>query len=758
MRTAICILLLALTEGLFAQASEGPPVFKEADVFLGVDADGNTTPGAQVPFGFIVLQPDTERPSTSGYRSAERIIGFSHTHVSGTGGASKYGNFRVTPMTGSLELPVAEVKSDEVAWPGYYAVTLRQGEHAIRSELTATRLVGFHRYTFPRTKSAHLVMEVSSVILNWWGMPQRPLSCDARAEQDGHLRGRCRWRGGWNPSEYQLYFAAEFDHVPTAVGACVGSSLVPRRCTTKDIQTQQEWQPAWAWASFDTSDQPIVQMKVAVSFIGYEKAQQSLREVADWNFDRARQNAERLWTDALATINVEGGTPEQRNVFYSSLYRVHVMPHELTGENVWWQSSEPHYEDYYTLWDTFRTLHPLLTLIQRERQRDMVRSMIDTYRHTGWMPDSRIAGANGLTQGGSNGDVLIADAIVKGLDGIDYKTAYEALIKNAETDSPDHIFYGREKMSVYKTLGYMPLEQERSGSRTMEYAYDDFAIAQVAHALGKLEDAKEYTRRSLFWANLWDTKTQSVRPRHSDGRWMEPFDRTAVTYPWSAPFYEGNPWQYSTYVPHDVQGLINRLGGDEAFTQWLDEFFKSGNYNPGNEPDLLAPWFYIHAGHPERTQATVRNLLAKYYKVGREGLPGNDDAGAMTSWFIWSALGIYPNAGQNYYYIGSPIFSRSTISLGAGKSFVIEARNAGAQNRYIQAAMLNGKALDRAFLQHSELISGGTLVLTLGPEPSTWGRSDRPFSVETPVKRAAISTRAIPESHNRYIRHAPRLP
>jgi predicted alpha-1,2-mannosidase len=729
LRTFSALVLIATLLGTAAAQTAARP-FPAVDVFLGADGDGNTTPGAQVPFGFVVLQPDMERPSTSGYRSEDRIIGFSHTHVSGTGGASKYGNFRVTPELEFHQIPVAQTKSDEDASPGYYAVTIGAGGQAIRTELTASRLAGFHRYTFPHTTQAYLVIDVSSAVVNWWGTAQRPLHCEAQSGEGGHITGMCEFRGGWNPGKYTLYFAADFNRPVKASGVCSGTDLSRHGCNSKQVKTEEEWKAVWAWAEFDTSATPTVEMKLAVSFLGYDKAEQNLREFASWDFDRARLEAEKQWTDALSKIEVEGGTPEQRNIFYSSLYRVHVMPHDLTGENAWWQSSEPHYEDFYTLWDTFRTLHPLLTVIQPERQRDIVRSLIDTYRYTGWLPDARIAGANGLTQGGSNGDVVIADAIVKGFKGIDYETAYQALLKDANTDSPDHIMAGREKMSVYNKLGYMPLTQDRSGSRTMEYAYDDFAIAQVARALGKTADVAEYTRRSLFWTNLWDSDNKSIHPRWADGTWMKDFKRTAEFYRWSDPFYEGTPWQYSTYIPHDVQGLINRIGGDAGFVNWLDDFFNGGNYNPGNEPDLLAPWLYIHAGRPDRTQKVVRELLRKYYKSGRAGLPGNDDAGTMTSWYVWASLGLYPNAGQNYYYIGSPLFRKSTIHTGAGSEFTIETIDASDTNCCIQSATLNGHPLTRAFLYHSELVHGGKLVLQMGASFSGWATKERPFSIE----------------------------
>jgi predicted alpha-1,2-mannosidase len=471
-------------------------------------------------------------------------------------------------------------------------------------------------------------------------------------------------------------------------------------------------------------------MKMGVSFLSVDQARAN---VVREDFDTVRHQAEDAWEQVLSKIEVEGGTDAQRRIFYTALYRAHYMPHDLTGENVWWQSTEPHYEDFYTLWDTFRTLHPLFTLIQPERQRDMVRSLIDTYRHTGWLPDARIAGLNGLTQGGSNGDVLIADAMVKGMTGIDYETAYQALVKDAEVESARPLNEGRQLVD-YKRLGYMSLTLNRSASRTLEYAYDDFAVSEVARALGKTEDAAKYLKRSANWTNLWDPKMRCIRPRYSDGTWLENYDceheyPDSTTEWWDAPFYEGRPIQYSTYVPHDVQGLIQRVGGDAAFVAWLDDFFERKLYTQGNEPDLLAPWLYIHAGRPDRTADRVRAILAGEYREGRDGLPGNDDAGTMSSWYVWGAMGLYPNAGQPFYYIGSPVFARVAIDLGGGRKFVIEAPGTSASNRYVQSAELNGKKLDRAWLTHAEIAGGGKLVLVMGARVSDWGRGARPPSV-----------------------------
>ncbi|HYJ45153.1 MAG TPA: GH92 family glycosyl hydrolase [Pyrinomonadaceae bacterium] len=724
----------------FARLSQaGGPLVSSVDPFIGVDGGGNTVPGAAVPFGFANPSPDTLRHETSGYDSAQPIIGFSQTHVSGTGGGSKYGNFRITPQVGDINLEdLTSPKAMERASPGYYTVMLTRPR--VRVELTATRLVALHRYTFPASARSHLLLDLCSVVIAGGEARQHPLRCSAHLTGPHGIEGNGEFAGGWNPSPYTLHFAAEFDRPFQTHGAWRGKTVEPNATSVNG-----EKESVGIFTSFDTRQNPIVQVKIGLSFISPAQARLNLRrEVGARSFDEVRRSAESAWEAALSKITVEGGTESERRIFYTALYRSQYMPHELTGENVWWKSPEPHYEDYYCLWDTFRTLHPLLTLIQPTRQRDMVRSLIDTFVHTGWMPDARIAGANGLTQGGSNSDVLIADALVKGLKGIDYPTAYRAMLKNAEVESPRPVYEGRE-VEEYKRLGYLSLNHERSVSRTMEYAYDDFCVAEVAEALGHTEEARKYRQRSQNWMKLWDEETQTVRPRDARGRWMTPYsptriyslDRERFTW-WGAPYYEGSGYQYSTYVPHDAQGLINRLGGDASFVRWLDKFFDraaasaeevDGLYTQGNEPDLLSPYLYIHAGRPDRTQAEVRHLLATEYREGRAGLPGNDDAGTMSSWYVWNAVGLYPSAGQSFYYIGSPLFRRTAIRVGQRHTFIIEAPATTAANRYVQSAELNGKPLTRAWLSHQEIVRGGTLILQMGDRPSQWASLQRPPSI-----------------------------
>ena len=688
-------------------------------------------PGAQVPFGFVSLSPDTSHGSTSGYDSDGLVLGFSHTHVSGTGGAGKYGNFEVTPALGydawgNLAFP----KSAEVAHPGYYAVTLGSGGKQIRAELTASRLAGFHRYSFPPSDEARIVIDASATVPLGGGGP-RSTGGEVRVIDNREVAGKMTFTGGWGHNKpYTLYFYAEFDRPAVEVGRWQSTrgrlTRTPGIGASAGGDTRQSLDGRLgAFATFDTRTNGVVQLKLALSFISVEQAHRNLdSELPGWSFDAAKRSASAEWSTALGKIEVDGGTSEQRRTFYSSLYRVHVMPHDLSGENVWWQSAEPHYEDFYTVWDTFRTLHPLLTLIEPERQRGMVRSLLDTYGHEGWLPDARIAGATGPSQGGSNGDVLVADAIVKDLGGIDERLALEALLKDGSTQSPDPLNEGRE-LKDYLALGYMSLSEARSASRTLEYAFDDYAIASAAAKLGRKDLARTYAARSHNWSNLWDSGLKCIRPRYRDGRWLENFD-CGREYPdatsewWDAPFYEGSSRQYSTFVPHDTAQLIRLVGGRAKFVAWLDSFFDDGAYNQGNEPDILAPWMYIDAGRPDRTAERVRAILAKDYSSGRKGLPGNDDAGTLSSWYVWAAIGLFPSAGQPFYYIGSPLFERTSIHLERGRDFLIVARGTSASNLYVQSAQLDGRPLDRAWLTHEEIAHGGTLVLQMGPRPSGW--------------------------------------
>jgi predicted alpha-1,2-mannosidase len=722
----------------------------DADPFVGSTRGGATVPGAGVPFGFVNFSPDTTRGDTSGYDDASPVVGFSVTHVSGTGGASKYGNFRVTPTVGPVNpRNLAFRRVAEHASPGFYEATIgnihgNDAPSLVHVELTATRRVAVQRVTFPEGLSGNLLIDLTSTVQLGGGGP-RSTGAHLEVHADGSLSGSASFSGGWNPGPWTLHFAAVFDRRPQASGAWTAaqgtSSVLPGAGRHDGGDGRKS--PAnrlGAYATFDTTADRTVEMKLAVSFISAAQARANLGE-AGGDFDAVRARAESAWTQALHQIEVTGGTPDQRRTFYSALYRTHTMPHDLTGENVWWNSAEPHYEDFYTLWDTFRTVNPLMTLIQPQRERDMIRSLLDTYDHTGWLPDARVAGHNGSTQGGSNGDVVIADAVVKGLGGFDTAKAYEAIRKDGDVESDDPMAHGRV-LKEYVRLGYVPLNETRSGSRTMEYAYNDFAIAEVARVLGHEDDARRFHERALGWRKLWNPALKCIHPRYADGSWLENYD-CAYNYPdntaawWDHPFYEGSGWQYSTYVPGDTAHLIRLTGGAAGFTAWLDSFFDGGHYDQGNEPDILAPYLYIRAGRPDRTAERVRAILDRRYRPARDGLPGNDDAGTMSAWYVWSAIGLYPLAGQTTYFIGSPIFDSAAIRLEGGKTFTVVARGTSAANLYVQSATLNGKPWPRATLDHHDIARGGTLVLDMGPTPSAWATTASGAPVPPAIRRTS---------------------
>lgn len=722
--------LAACTPESAADDPDAPPDMTGlVNPFIGTGSPGNTFPGAKIPFGFAAPSPNSHQPLTSGYNPDTGIIGFAQTHVSGTGGDSRYGNFRITPITGPMRsTDLISPATDERASPGYYAVYLERP--TLLAELTATRRCAVHRYTFDGRDTGHLVFDVTSVIEV--GEAQTPEAAEVRIVGDNRIEGMVRVTGGWgNPGgHYTLYFAAQVDRKFIAHAVFHGGELV---------MDAREGKSGWgermgAVVSIKTALPRPIEIRVGLSFRSIEAAWANIRtELAEHPFDRIRRQAVAKWRDVLGKVIVEGGTEAQRRIFYTGLYHSHLMPHDLSGENVWWESDAPHYEDFYTLWDTVHGVHPLLTLIQPKRQADMVQSLVETYRYTGWMPDARIAGVNCFIQGGTTGDVLVADALGKGLPGVDYVAAYAALRKNGETRSPKPLVEGRD-LQHYLRRGYLSADGTesdgyhggRSASRTLEYSFQDFCIASVAESFDDTDIARAYRHRAKNWAFLWDANTQSIRPRHSNGRFVQKFDpaNTDTEY-----FYEGSAYQYTTVVPHDVQGLINGFGGDRPFYDWLELLFHRNRYTAGNEHDFHAPYLYTHVGRPDRTVDRLRALLTIQYTESRNGLPGNDDAGAMSAWYVWSAIGLYPRPGQGWYYLTSPIFERTTLQLGDGKKLRIDAPGASESRRYVQRARLNGESLDRAWIHHRDIRDGAIIELELGTAPSEWGQQDRPPSM-----------------------------
>ncbi len=696
--------------------------------FLGVDWGGNTFVGATVPFGMVKVGPDMEsfdgRPSSFGYMSGGRILGFSHLHLSGAAG--KYGNILVAPFTGTpMPGDVKSPRTDEVDHPGYYAAKLTR--YGVKAELTSTRRVGFHRYTFPASRDAHLMVDLAHCLNKGQGSEsQKFVDAQVRVLSDHEVEGVARYRGGWNKGgEYKVYFDMVLDTPAASTQTWTGRKLSP----SKEVTVEGEQQQIGAIFDFDTHAVQIVQAKVAISFISTEQARESIRkEAPGWNFDAIRNASVAQWNQAFSKITLQGETATQRREFYTAMYHTMLMPSDRTGENPDWKSTEPYYDDYYAIWDTYRSSAPLLTLIAPDRQRDLIRSLIDIYRHTGYMPDARSGNDNGRTQGGSNANVVVADAFVKGLTGIDYPKAFESMLKDASVPPADAQKEGRGGILDYNSKGYVTLADERSGSRTVEYAYDDFAIAEVACGLNHPAEARLFAARSGNWQNLWDRDLAAedfkgfLRPRNPDGTWAEP--NRLVRGTWPDFFYEGDLWTYSFYAPHDVRRLIELSGGNQMFVRRLDNIFYRRHFDVTNEPGFLIPVLYNWAGRPDKTAEIVNALLDKAFTDRRSGIPGNDDSGAMSSWFIFHSLGFYPNAGQDFYLVGTPSFPEASITLSSGKTLRIVGKNMDSEhiNRYIQSASLNGVPLNTSWFRHSQIKDGGTLVFVMGSAPSDWGR------------------------------------
>ena len=705
------------------------------DPFIGVDWGGNTFVGSAIPFGMVKLGPDMQsfdgRRSGFGYSSDGEILGFSHLHLSGAQG--KYGTVLVMPATGELDpLATSSPRTDEVNHAGYYAATLSR--YRIKVELTSSRRVGFHRYTFPASSQAHIIVNLASALnLGTGWESQRFIGAEAHVISDREVQGVTRVAGGWNRGgEYKVYYYMVVDTPAKSVRTWAGGNKLSN---SRDAIVS-DGSPIGASFDFATRANQVIQVKVGISFISAEKAKENVRkEISAWNLAAVHNAAVSLWNGELSKLKLTGATNSQSRQLYTAMYHVMLMPTDRTGENPGWTSPEPYYDDYYCIWDTFRTSSPLLTLISPDRQRDLIRSLIDIYRHTGYMPDARSGNDNGRTQGGSNANVVIADAYLKGLKGIDYETAFAAMVHDAEVPPADAQKEGRGGLKDYNEKGYITLADERSGSRTVEYSYDDFAISEVACGLGKKKEAALYASRTHNFENLWDKDMSAegfkgfLRPRKADGTWADPY--LVVRGTWPDFFYEGDIWTYSIYAPQDMRRLIEMAGGNEAFVRRLDWTFQRNHFDVTNEPGFLVPVLYNYAGRPDRSADVVHMLLEKYFMDNRAGIPGNDDSGAMSSWLIFSTLGIFPVAGQDVYLISTPGIPDASLSLGNGKYLHIIVKNFDGQglNRYVQSVTLNGVDLPNSWFRHAQIKDGAALVFTMGASPSNWGRSTPPPSM-----------------------------
>jgi len=742
------------------------------DPFIGTQGGGHVFPGAVYPFGMVQLSPDTQTrqfkesyPWAAGYQYNDpTILGFSHTHFSGAG-HSDLGDLLLVPIAGEVRLepgnaekPLSGYRSrfsheTEQAQPGYYAVTL--SDYGVRAELTATARVGLHRYTFPAGSPAHVLVDLRSVIYDY---PGKVLWSRIRVRPDGTVTGYRETRG-WAPGR-QLYFAMRFSAKPT-------HNEIHNR------EPKPEYDPAFApWAKrddvifregrglvavFDFGTLPAGQLgvKVAISGVSEAGAIANLEaEAPGWDFDAQRAAAQAAWSDALGSLQIEAAEPIRR-MLYTSLY------HALMAPSVWMDvdgsyrgpDHEIHHADGFTfrstfsLWDTYRALHPLLTLLRPESDNvDFVRSLVASWQEgpDGVLPVWQFHGQETWTMIGYHAVPVIADNWLKGNQGGSAQTALDAMLASATNPR----YAGLDQ---YMKTGWVAADKEREGaSKTLEYAFDDWTLARAASAMGRPDIAQQFDARAKNWRNVFDPRTGFVRARNSDGKFRDPFDPAKAGY--YGDYTEGNAWQYTWYVPQDTAGLIRAMGGNKRFVGKLDALFDAkvdpkefaavddisgliGYYAHGNEPSHHIGYLYVYAGQPWRTQERLKQIVTTQYQPVPDGLSGNDDLGQMSAWLLFTSLGFYPvTPGSGEYVIGRPFVDRAVLHLPNGKTFTIVSDNLSDANGYVGSVRLNGQPLSRAFIRHEEIVKGGELRFIMQAKPNrSWATSphSRPYSMSS---------------------------
>lgn len=701
--------------------------------FIGTGAvhgglSGNNYPGATVPFGMIQLSPDTrEAPDwaqASGYDyNDQTIYGFSHTRLSGTGASD---------LIDLLLLPTSDGRTSsnfshtaEKAQPGYYQVML--ADEGINAELTATTRTGIHRYSYPNGKEAQLIIDLDhSANKGSWN--RRIINSQIRIVNDHTIEGY-RIITGWAKLR-KVYFYIEFS------SPILSSSL-------RDGDRQYENTPVINGSNLHAmlrfgklNEKPLI-CKVALSPVSTDNARLNLnQEASHWDFNQYTTDADRLWEKELEKINIQG-TDLQKTIFYTALYHTLIQPNTISDVNGEYMAAdyttrqlsanEIHYTTF-SLWDTFRGAHPLYTLLNADRVTDFVKSMIRQYEYYGYLPIWQLWGQDNYCMIGNHSIPVIVDAILKGIPGIDIEKAYEAVYNSSVISHPNSPF------EVWEKYGYMPENiQTQSVSITLEQAFDDWCVAQLAKKLGKNDDYERFMKRSAFYRNLFNPETGFFQSKNDKGEWIEPFDPYKYGANGGYPFTEGNAWQYFWYVPQNIPDLITLTGGNKAFTAKLDTFFTVnhqsgelndnasgfvGQYAHGNEPSHHVAYLYTCAGEPWKTQKYVAHIMNNLYNDTSSGYAGNDDCGEMSAWYIFGALGFYPvNPASGEYIIGTPMLEEATIHLPDGKTFAIKAPRKKGNEIYIRSIKLNGKKHTKNYITHQDILNGGTLEFVMSATP-----------------------------------------
>ncbi len=752
---AVAVMLLAFHKG---EAQE--KMSRYVNPFFGTAGHGHTFPGATLPFGMVQLSPDTydnDYDWCSGYHDSDSsIMGFSHTHLSGTG-CPEYGDILFMPTTGPVKLnpgsrehPTEGYRSrfkhtNEKAEPGYYSVYL--DDYSITAELTATLRTGFHRYTFPESNAANIIIDLTH------GIGDKCLNAGTTIVNDSLIEG-FRRSTGWN-HDHTVYFAARFSK-PFSASGVFSDGVLSESVRTAESKVLK------AYVRYTMDKGETLLIKVGISHVGIEEARNNLdAENSGWDFERVKSDATTAWEKELSKISVEGGTEEQKTSFYTSLYHCLIAPntfsdadgHYIGMDKKIYKSPAPVYT-VFSLWDTFRALHPLLTVIDRKRTEEIVHTLYLKYKESGQLPIWELAGWETNCMIAYHSIPVIFDAYKKGIIKADIDSIFEAMKASADNNA-----FG---VKSYIQHGYAQAEEVReSVSKTLEFAYDDWCIAMMAKDLGRLADYERYIKRSLAYINLFDGATGFMRGKNN-GVFISPLNPDVQT----SCYTESNAWQYAFFVPHDMHGLIDLFGSRKNFADKLDGLFQLkskvpskstgpgiiGYYAHDNEPCHNFAYLYNYIGEGWKTQELVRKIMNDFYTAKRDGLPGNEDCGQMSAWYIFSALGLYPVCpGTNEYVIGSPIFKKAVLHLENGKDFIIQAPNSSVNNKYVQSLKVNGKASAAAFISQTDIQNGGEITFDMSDLPNKAWANDKesfPYSLS---KGSRVSTPYIQPDENAFL-------
>ncbi len=750
-----CLLAFLIVFTLRSGIAGSPPLSSYIRPLVGTQGEGNTYPGPSAPFGMVQLSPDTERDlweTASGYEYSDTsIMGFSLTHLSGTG-IPDLGDFLFMPQTGEPKL-VAGAKDNpdsgyraryahdqESASAGYYRVKLLN--NGVTVELTAADRAGMMRFTFPGSEQATILTDLQHFLS---GKRFRLIWSHVRVENPSTITG-FHLVNGWARERY-LYFAARYSR-PFERYRIMSNGQEVKYDSYRTYRFRSRNEAAGTnlqfLAEYRTRPGEVILVKAAVSAVSAAHALANLEaEIPDWAFERVVRDTRAKWDRELARLEIDG-SEKQKEIFYTGLYHAFLAPNlyeDVTGEYRGLDSNVHRaqgFQNYtvFSLWDTYRATHPLFALIQAPRDADMINSMLAHFDQSvdHLLPVWSLQGNETWCMIGYHAVPVIADALLKGVRGFDTLRAYEAV--RATALNPDY-----DAVADYARLGWVPCDFENESlSKTLEYAFDDFCVAQMAKALHRGEDYREFMRRSQSYTNLYDPSLGFMRPKDSHGQWRTPFDPHFYDENTrSNDVTEGTSWQYSWYVPQDVPGLIRLFGGRQKFVEKLDALFASreadkskgvediqgriGEYWHGNEPSHHIIYLYCYAGQPWKAARRLHEVMTTQYGNQPNSLSGNDDCGQMSAWYIFTALGFYPVCpASDYYVLGSPSVSRASLRLSNGKRFVVTAEHVSDRNIYVQSVKLNGNKWESPFLPYRELKKGGTLQFVMGPEPSaTWG-------------------------------------